>query len=238
MWKGKTVSVIFPTYNEKDSIYASIQDFFGSGYVDEIVVVNNNAQEGTDQEVLKTAARLCHEKRQGYGYAIQRGFQEVTGEIVVVSEPDGTFVGKDALKLLAYSDDFEVVFGTRTLHVMIWEGANMGWFLRLGNYLAAKLIEVLFNTTSLSDVGCTMRLIHRDSLEKMKGRFTIGGSAFGLEMILIAIENKLRFIQIPVNYMERVGTSSVTGSRIKAFLLGMYMIWLIITRRIKSLLFV
>jgi len=238
MWKGKTVSVIFPTYNERDSIYASIQDFFGSGYVDEIVVVNNNAQEGTDQEVLKTAARLCHEKRQGYGYAIQRGFQEVTGEIVILSEPDGTFVGKDALKLLAYSDDFEVVFGTRTLHVMIWEGANMGWFLRLGNYLVAKLIEVLFNTTSLSDVGCTMRLIRRDSLEKMKGRFTIGGSAFGLEMILIAIENKLKFIQIPVNYMERVGTSSVTGSRIKAFLLGMYMIWLIITRRIKSLLFV
>ena len=39
MWKGKKVSVIFPTYNEKDSIREAIEDFFTSGYVDEIVVV-------------------------------------------------------------------------------------------------------------------------------------------------------------------------------------------------------
>lgn len=58
MWNNKKVSIIFPTYNEKDSIYQAIEDFFASGYVDEIVVVNNNAISGTDEEVKKTKARL------------------------------------------------------------------------------------------------------------------------------------------------------------------------------------
>jgi len=39
--------------------------------------------------------------RQGYGYAIQRGFAEATGDLLIVAEPDGTFLGRDVLKLLA-----------------------------------------------------------------------------------------------------------------------------------------
>ncbi|GIW11173.1 MAG: hypothetical protein KatS3mg061_2230 [Dehalococcoidia bacterium] len=31
MWDGKTVSVIFPTYNERDSIRAAIEEFFATG---------------------------------------------------------------------------------------------------------------------------------------------------------------------------------------------------------------
>ena len=43
MWNNKTVSIILPTYNEKDSIARVIDEYFATGYVDEIVVVNNNA---------------------------------------------------------------------------------------------------------------------------------------------------------------------------------------------------
>ena len=103
MWKDKIVSVIFPTYNEKDSIQEAIQDFFSSGYVDEIIVVNNNAAPGTSQEVAKTKAKEVFEQKQGYGFAIRRGFEEAKGDIIIISEPDGTFVGRDVIKLLAYS---------------------------------------------------------------------------------------------------------------------------------------
>ena len=235
MWKNKKVSVILPTYNEKDSIGDTIKDFFNTGYVDEVLVVNNNASEGTDEEVLKTKAKLVYETKQGYGYAIQKGLNEVLGDFIVIAEPDGTFIAEDIIKFFAYSNDFSIVFGTRTLNTMIWEGANMGWFLRLGNYFVAKLIEVFFNTTTLSDVGCTYRMLNRASVEKMVGGFQVGGSHFGLEMMLLAIHKKIRFIQIPVNYQKRVGRSSVTGSKIKAFALGMTMIWFSFLRRIKTL---
>jgi len=235
MWKNKTVSVVFPTYNEKESIYQVIQEFFHSGYVDEIVVVNNNAAPGTKEEVEKTEAVQVFEKEQGYGYAIRRGLKESKGDIIIVSEPDGTFIGKDLLKLLAYSDDFEVVFGTRTSKHLILKDANMGIFLKYGNWALAKIVEVLFNTTCLTDVGCTMRLIKRNALNKIENRFSTGKSVFGLEMMLLIFLHKLKYIEIPVNYNKRVGKSSVTGSRIKAFLLGLQMFLLVLQYRLKYL---
>ncbi len=170
MWGDKKVSVIFPTYNEKDSIREAIKDFFVSGYVDEIIVVNNNAVEGTDDEVKKTKARLVYEKKQGYGYAIQKGLMEATGDYLIISEPDGTFSGRDVIKLLAYSDDFDYIIGTRTTRELIWEGANMNFLLKWGNWAVAKLMEFLYNTTTLTYVGCTMRLIKRQIYEKIRDK--------------------------------------------------------------------
>ncbi|MCX5769100.1 MAG: glycosyltransferase family 2 protein [Candidatus Hydrogenedentes bacterium] len=234
MWRGKKVSVIFPTYNEKESIRAAILDFFGSGLVDEIVVVNNNAAPGTDQEVQGTGAVLVYEPSQGYGSAIQRGLKEATGDILIISEPDGTFAGSDVIKMLAYSDDVPVVFGTRTSREFVWQGANMGFFLKYGNWFVGKLMEFLFNTTILTDVGCSMRLLHRHAYEKIAPQFTITGSAFGPEIMLLTILNKLPFTEIAVNYRARVGKSSVTGSKIKAFFLGIQMIFMILKYRLLS----
>ncbi len=234
MWRDKKVSVIFPTYNEKDSIRAAIEDFFASGYVDEIIVVNNNAAEGTDEEVAPTDARLVYESAQGYGRAIWKGLEEAEGELLIIAEPDGTFSGNDVIKLLAFSDDVPVVFGTRTAREFVWDGANMGIFLKWGNYAVGKLMEFLFNTTFLSDVGCTMRLLHRDAYEKIRPQFTIGGSHFGPQLMLLVILNGFPFVEIPVNYRKRVGESSVTGSLFRAFTLGCQMILLILRYRLGS----
>lgn len=225
---------MFPTYNEKDSIRACCDEFFIEGVVDEIVVINNNAAPGTSDQVALTRAREVHEPLQGYGAAIRRGFREVKGDLIIVSEPDGTFVGRDVLKLLAYADDFEVVYGTRTVKELIWRGANMGLFLKWGNYWVAKLIEFLFNTTSLTDVGCTMRCIRRDALARIEPSFTVNGSFFGPEMMVLSVLHQLKIIQIPVNYTKRVGSSSVTGNKIVAFFLGLKMIRLVVTYRLQS----
>lgn len=237
MWNGKKVSVIFPTYNEKDSIRAAIEDFSHLDIADEIIVINNNAAAGTSEEVAKTRAKEIFEKKQGYGAAIRRGFKEAEGDYIIVSEPDGTFKGKDIVKLLSYADDFDVVYGSRTVKELIWEGANMGIFLKWGNYCVAKMMEFLFNTTSLTDVGCTMRCINKKALKYIEPCFTVDGSFFGPEMMVISVLVKMRIIQIPVNYTKRVGTSSVTGNKIVAFFLGLRMIRLILGYRIGSWLF-
>jgi hypothetical protein len=234
MWRDKKVSVVFPTYNEKDSIRSAVEDFFASGYVDEIVVVNNNAAEGTDEEVEPTKARLVYETRQGYGYAIWKGLEEATGDLLIIAEPDGTFSGHDVTKMLAYSDDVPIVFGTRTQREFVWEGANMGFMLKWGNWAVGKLVEFLYNTTLLTDVGCSMRLLHREAYERLQPQFTMGESAFGAQILLLTVLNKIPFIEIPVNYKKRVGTSSVTGSKVKAFFLGCLMIRMVLTYRVLS----
>ncbi len=234
MWRSHKVSVVLPTYNEKDSIRRVIDDFFATGVVDEILVVNNNAVEGTSHEVALTGAREVFEARQGYGAAIRRGFRESSGDIVVLSEPDGTFAAHDIFKLLAYSDDFEVVLGSRTTSVMIWEGANMGFLLKWGNWSVAKLMEFLFNATTLTDVGCTMRLLKRGALERIQGRFTVAREHFGPEMMLLAIISRLKYIEIPVNYLPRVGCSSVTGHPGKTVKLALKMVVLILRYRFRG----
>jgi glycosyltransferase involved in cell wall biosynthesis len=226
MWKNRKVSVILPTYNEKDSIRREILDILATGFADEVLVVNNNAAAGTSEEVAQTPAREVMEHRQGYGRAIRTGLEQATGELIIISEPDGTFSGNDVTKLLSYSDDFDYVLGTRTTREMIWQGANMGLFLKWGNWAVAKMAEFLFNSSMLTDCGCTLRLLSRHAYEQMSPFFTRDGNDFGFEMTLLAVKHKVRFMEIPVNYRKRVGVSSVTGSKVKAFRLGMRMIWM------------
>ena len=133
MYNGKTISVIFPTYNEKDSIRKVVDDFDALGIVDELIVINNNATEGTSEEVAKTNAVEYHEPHQGYGAAIRCGFDKATGDLIVVCEPDDTFLADDIYKLLSYSADVGIVYGSRTVSEFIWKGANMGRFLQVGN---------------------------------------------------------------------------------------------------------
>ena len=186
MWGDKRVSVVLMTYAERDSIREVIEGFLASGVVDEVLVVNNNAQAGTKEEVEKTAARQVFESQQGYGHASRRGLVEADGDLIVLAEPDGTFL-PGIHKLLAFSDECDAVFGTRTTRELIWHGANMEWFLRWGNWAVAKLVEVLFNTSHLSDVGCTYRLFTRETADLIAERMRIGGNHAGPEMMLLAI---------------------------------------------------
>jgi glycosyltransferase involved in cell wall biosynthesis len=229
----KTVSVVLPAYNEEKYIRPAVEDFFSSGVVDEVVVVDNNSRDATAREAGATRARVVPETRQGYGYALQRGLREATGDIIILAEPDGTFMGRDVLKLLAYADDFDMVCGTRTTRELIWDQANMGWFLRIGNWAVAKMIQFLYGGPSLSDCGCTLRLTHRAALERFREDLTVGASHFLPEMVILALKRRLKIIEIPVNYRGRVGESKITGSLKGTLRTGFRMIGIVLKYRFK-----
>jgi Glycosyltransferases involved in cell wall biogenesis len=231
MLGSKTISVVLPAYNEERHIRPAVDDFFVPNVVDEVVVVDNNSRDRTVDEARQTRARVVQETRQGYGHALRRGIKEATGDIVILAEPDGTFIGRDILKLLAYADDFDMVCGTRTTRELVWEQANMGWFLRVGNWTVAKMIQVLYGGPSLSDCGCTLRLTHRAALEQIVGDLTVGGSHFLPEMLILALKRKLRIIEVPVNYRGRVGESKITGTLKGTLKTGFRMIGIIIKYR-------
>lgn len=234
MWQGKSVSVVFPVYNEEKSIVTAINDFFTTGYVDEIIAVDNNSKDRSAELIQTTQARLVAESRQGYGFALRCGLREATGDLIILSEPDGTFMAKDILKLLAYSDDFEMVLGTRTTRELIWAEANMGIFLRVGNWVVAKMLEFLFNTPSLSDCGCTMRLICRSAALQIQEHLTVGVSHFLPEMVILSRLVGIRMVEIPVNYRGRLGISKITGSFKTTVKVGLRMTELILRYRLAT----
>jgi glycosyltransferase involved in cell wall biosynthesis len=232
VYGSKTISVVFPAYNEELSIRRAVEEFFLDGLVDEIVVVDNNSRDATFEEARQTRARVVQETAQGYGHALRRGIREAQGDMVILAEPDGTFVGRDILKLLAYSEDFDMVCGTRTTRELIWAQANMGWFLRLGNWTVAKMIQFLYNGPSLSDCGCTLRLTHRTALDRIQDDLKVGGSHFLPEMVIAGLKRKLKIIEIPVNYRGRIGESKITGTLRGTLRTGFRMIGLILRHRL------
>ena len=228
------ISLILPTYREKDSIRQTILEFQKVSQIKEIIVVDNNSEPGTIENIKDLEVRLVSENRQGYGWAIKKGINEANFGHIAICEPDGTFKPLDIYKLMSYIPESDFVVGTRTNTIFIWSGANMGLFLRWGNWFVAKLTEILFNTTYLSDVGCTFRIIEKECAIEITNRCKNHKSSFGFEMILEGFKLKKRIIQIPINYKERIGTSSVTGSKLKAFILGLNMITMLIIKRFKN----
>ena len=233
MYQGKRISVVLPAYNEEENIRQEIGNLFDTGLVDEIIAVDNNSSDRTAEEIQKTRAKYVKEINQGYGYALRRGLQEASGDFIFTSEPDGSFVAEDLKKFLVYADDFDAIFGTRTSKALIWEGAKMDWFLRIGNVAVAKLLEYLHNGPCLTDVGCTFKMIKAEALAKIINSFRVGRSHFSPEFMILCIRNQLRCIEIPVSYKKRIGQSKITSNSWKSFKLGLRMIMLILQCRFR-----
>ncbi len=215
MWNGKTVSVILASYREKNSIRAVIDDFFKTGVVDEVVVVDNNAEAGSAEEVKKTNARLIFEKRQGHGWALRTGMREARSEYIILCEADGTFLPADVKKFLSYAEDFPVVFGTRTNTSLIGPGTAMFYLRRIADIFEAKLIEYLFWSDTMSDIGCTYQLLHRDVIPALSPYWWKGDSHFVTEIRLQVAAMAIPFVEIPVAFRKRVGESAATGDFFK-----------------------
>lgn len=234
MHKEKKVAVVLPTYAERDSIRQVVNDFFNTGVVDDVIVVDNNAQSGTIENVLGSGARIVKEERQGFGHAVKAGLRSADADFIVICEPDGTFSAKDIFRLLYYADYFEVVLGSRTDKSYIQRGANMKFFLRQGNIISAKILSKLFCGPKLTDMGCTMRLIKKEALDKIWPQLSVSGSAFNAEMTILCLLGGLRVAEIPISYGKRIGKSFGSGRGFNCFIIAAQMFFIMFKYKIKS----
>ena len=235
MYKNKSFSLVLPAYNEETHIKKNIESFSETKIFDEIIVVDNNSTDLTKIEIEKTDAKYLCEKIQGYGAALRKGMESSNGDYIVLCEPDSTFSAKDIYKFLAYIDDFDCIFGTRTTKSLIHKSAKMQFSLRIGNIIVAKLLEYMFLGPTLSDVGCTYKVLSREAYQKIKSDLKVVGSEFQPELMINLILKKIKILEIPVNYLEREGKSKITYNFTSSSVLALKMILLMFRLRIKSL---
>jgi dTDP-glucose pyrophosphorylase len=213
-FNNKSVSLIIPAYNEESSIGYVLDDF--KDKVDEVLVINNNSQDRTEEIAQAKGARVFTGSFKGYGEALKFGMDKAKGDILILTEADGSFVSRDLGKILEYLKDADMVLGTRTTKQMIEQAANMSFLLRWGNICMAKFIELLWlykNEPRLTDVGCTYRGIWRADYNVIKKSLQCSGPAFSSEMIIEAMRHNKRIIEIPVTYSGRIGgKSKLSGS--------------------------
>jgi hypothetical protein len=106
--------------------------------------------------------------------------------------------------------------------------------MRISNVIVAKLLEYLHNGPCFTDVGCTMKMISRNGLNRIKNKFTVGGSHFSPEFMILCLKNKLKVVEIPVNYLKRIGESKITADFWKSAKLALKMIGLIFAYKFKN----
>ena len=234
------ICVVLTAFNDEKSIVSAVKEFSSQKNVTKVIVIDNNSSDNTSKFAELNGAKVIHEKKQGYGFAIIRGLRESAEEdvdVVVLAEGDMTFRGRDILKLLPYLEDVDMVVGSRTHRVIVDENSQMDWFYTWGNVLLAKLLELKFFNSSyfsrvkFSDVGCTFRAIRIESLRKIIDKLEVGGHHFSPHMTIVALKNGLKVVEIPVTFRKRVGVSKgAGGNRSIAIKVGFRMIWEILSK--------
>ena len=119
MWNQKKISVVLPVYNEERKVKVFINELLSIQVVDEVIAVDNNSTDKRTKLIKETKAIYVQEKTQGYGAALQKGLKKASGDYIITVEPDGTFDAKDIFKFLAYVNEFDAIFGTRTSKSLI-----------------------------------------------------------------------------------------------------------------------
>jgi glycosyltransferase involved in cell wall biosynthesis len=202
------ISVIIPTRNEGQSIGRVLGDV-PRPPVTEIVVVDNDSNDGTREIAAAHGARVIIESRRGYGRACLTGLQHVTDPDIVVFL-DGDYSDRPAeLPVLLepiLDGRADIVVGSRL------RGSRARGALPLhslfGNWLAARLIRLLYGVT-LTDLG-PFRAARAEVLRALELREPSYGWA--VEMILRGALQGARIAEVPVSYHPRIGQSKITGT--------------------------
>ena len=205
------VKVIIPAYNEADSIVLVIKDI--PKIVEEIIVVSNNSTDNTEINAKKSGATVLKETNRGYGYACLKGMQYIANQtekpdIIVFLDGDYSDYPEELTKIVApiINDNIDFVIGARVKRLR--EQGSMTPQQVFGNWLATFLMKLMFGA-KFTDLG-PFRAIKYDKLLDLKMEDKTYG--WTVEMQLKAIKQKLKYIEIPVKYRNRIGVSKVSGT--------------------------
>lgn len=227
MWLKKTVAAVIPASADKNSIFSVIQELDATGYLDEVIVVDNGVDSETLKQIKKTRARFLKQKKYGLGRAIKAGIKKTKADLVIITDSRGTFKGGDIAKLLSYSEDFDIVFGSRTHASLVSKGSGMTLWRRLMNDLLGKMISILFLSSNLTDVRCSLRLTNRKGWRRVVRECYSDSDIFLTEWLTMAAKNKVKFIEIPVNF---TAPKAAVGKENLSYLImrGLFIFWYIL----------
>lgn len=207
------VSVVIPCLNEAENIEACVAQARAAlernGIAGEVVVADNDSDDGSRELAEAAGARVVREPRRGYGSAYLAGFAAARGEYIVMGDADLTYDFDEIPRFLAeLQDGADMVIGDRMKN--IHPGA-MPWLHRyIGNPLLSGFLNVLFRT-GVSDAHCGMRALRADTLPRLDLRTT--GMEFASEMVIRAAKERLDIRQFPIEYHPRGGESKLSSFR-------------------------
>ena len=203
------ISVIIPALNEEKSISKVINSI--PKYVSEIIVVDNGSTDKTSKIAKSKGALILFESKKGYGHACIKAIEFLKfnpPNIIVFLDGDYSDYPEEMDLLIKpiIKNKYEFVMGARIKELR--EPGSMTLQQVFGNFLACFLLKVLYGV-NFKDLG-PFRAIKWESLQKLKMKDKTFG--WTIEMQLKAIKHKLKYLEVPVKYRNRIGKSKISGT--------------------------
>jgi glycosyltransferase involved in cell wall biosynthesis len=226
--KFKTVSIVVPVYNEKDTlqeILKRVQKAPSLGLKKEIILVDDGSSDGTRKLYSKIKKQyknvVVYEKKQneGKGAALRDGFKKATGEVVLIQDADLEYDPNEYPELLEpiVAGKADVVYGSRFL------SPRPHRVLYYTHYVGNKLLTAfsnLFTNLNLTDMETCYKVFKSDVIKNIN----IKQNRFGFEPEVTAKIAKIKEIRIYEVGISYYGRTYEEGKKIgfKDFLKAIY----------------
>jgi glycosyltransferase involved in cell wall biosynthesis len=241
------LSIIIPVYNEAATLREILHrvravkvevavGFDGDGnngdhvrLDKEIVVVDDGSVDGSRDIMQAEAARggvqvFYHERNQGKGAAVRTGFQNATGDFLVIQDADLEYDPREYRLLLQpiLEGRADVVYGSR------FRGGptkTMFFSHMLGNHFLTLVTNILYDTI-LSDMETCYKCFRADVIRDIPLRAR--GFEFEPEVTAKVLKRGHRIYEVPISYTGREFTE---GKKINPWRDGLKAVWTLIKYR-------
>lgn len=201
-WK---LSIVIPAYNEERTLATVVERVNATPFAKEILIVNDGSKDNT-RAVMEELARnpgikaFDQPRNMGKGAALRRGFEEATGDIVLVQDADLEYNPADYPKLLApiLQGRADVVYGSRFSPV---ERKVHSYWHTLGNRALTTLSNWLADMY-MTDMETCYKVFRTPVIQNIR----LHSDRFGFEPEVtakIARIPGLRIWEVPISYNYR-----------------------------------
>ncbi|NKB75502.1 MAG: glycosyltransferase [Gammaproteobacteria bacterium] len=195
------IAVLIPCLNEEATVTTVVRDFKTQLPEASIYVFDNGSEDRTAALAEEAGATVVTVSRRGKGNVVRAMFRKIDADIYVMMDGDATYLATDIHKLLEpiVNNQADMVVGDR-ISSSAYDKQNTRPFHSSGNKLVRSLINVLFGA-QCSDILSGYRVFTRCFVENFP---TISeGFEIETELTLHALDRKVEFVQIPIEYNER-----------------------------------
>lgn len=206
------LSVVLPCLNEEESIGQSIDKiqkiFLTNNINGEIIVVDNNSMDNSAEIIKKTSAKYIFEPKRGYGNAYLSGFKHISGEYIIMVDPDNSYDLNEIPNFLKELENNDFVIGYR-----IKKRMEKGAMPFSHKYIWSPIIKIFLmingvyiKETCTGFVGLKKQVLNKLDLKQ-------SGMEFSSEMLVKVAQLKLSIKEIEIDYRARSGKSKINKLR-------------------------